>query len=176
MPALIEAGVSKQQLLTVWDTNGDTGFTPAQLLTAGISIAEMRSNSIPYYLLFNQACNTPISSGTAPGPTIKLLSTNLNATNTHIVLEGKARDSIRWHFIQWQPLGIKAIRFIRLLDTLGATTTRENVTAEYSRVEGMNVVSTLNIPLSYVFSNFTLTVADTDGSASEVSIQLCPGR
>ena len=46
MPALVEAGVSKQQLLAVWDTNGDIGFTPAQLLAAGITSAEMLAAGI----------------------------------------------------------------------------------------------------------------------------------
>ena len=46
MPALIETGISNRQLLAVWSTNADIGFTPAQLLVAGISIAEMQSNEI----------------------------------------------------------------------------------------------------------------------------------
>ena len=170
MPALIGAGVSNQQLLAVWATNGDTGFTPAQLLTAGITIAEMRSNSIPDYLLFNQACNTPLSSGTAPGPIMRLLSTDLNATNTHVRLEGKGEGSVRWTLPGIQD----DISFIQNFEFPNDTRTRGNVTGEYIRDEGRIVVSILNIPLSHVLSNLTLTLIDTHARAT--SIQLCPGR
>ena len=43
MPALVSAGVTKEQLLAVWSGDGATGFTPAQLKEAGITVAEMQS-------------------------------------------------------------------------------------------------------------------------------------
>ena len=43
MPALVDAGVSKEQLLAVWSLDGATGFTPKQLKEAGITIAQMQS-------------------------------------------------------------------------------------------------------------------------------------
>ena len=78
MPALVSAGVTKEQLLAVWSANADTGFTPAQLKEAGVTIAEMRSHGLTIaqihvggisiadlrsggvadYLVFNEACNT----------------------------------------------------------------------------------------------------------------------
>ena len=198
MPDLREAGVSKQQLLTVWATNADTGFTPAQLLTAGITVAEMRSNNItlsqiyaggvsitylieagltasllynegiPGYALFNEACNPPLSAGTAPAPTIKLLSTNLNPTDTNIVLEGRAVNSINWASPELP--GEAAIFTMARggLDMLG------NMIAERIRIDGTTVVSTLTIPFDYVFSN--LTVRLSDGQARFINFQLCPGR
>ena len=42
MPALVGAGATKEQLLAVWSLDGATGFTPAQLLSAGVTVAEMR--------------------------------------------------------------------------------------------------------------------------------------
>ena len=43
MPALVSAGVTKEQLLAVWSGEGETGFTPAQLRRAGVTVAEMQS-------------------------------------------------------------------------------------------------------------------------------------
>ena len=43
MPALIDAGVTKEQLLSVWSLDGATGFTPAQLKDASITVAQMQS-------------------------------------------------------------------------------------------------------------------------------------
>ena len=43
MPALVSAGVTKEQLLAVWSLDGATGFTPAQLHSAGVTVAEMQS-------------------------------------------------------------------------------------------------------------------------------------
>ena len=126
MADIRNAGINKQQLLAVWSTNADNGFTPAQLIVAGISIAEMQSNNItlsqmynggvsityllgtrltisqllaggvPYYAIFNEACNIPLSKGSPPAPVIRLLSTNLSPTNTQVVLEGRGMGSIRW--------------------------------------------------------------------------------
>ena len=139
MTALRNAGISSRQFLTVWNTNANIGFTPAQLVVADVSFAEMqnsnitisqmynggisiayllgnnitlsqiynggvsithllgtglsinqlRTGGIPDYALFNEACNTPLSSGSPPGPIIRLLSTNLSPTNTQVVLEGE---------------------------------------------------------------------------------------
>ena len=169
MPALIEAGVSKQQLLTVWATNGDTGFTPAQLLAAGITSAELYAGGIPGYLLFNGVCNTPLSVGTAPAPTIKLLSTNLSPTDTNIVLEGQAANSIRWSssILPGQDASLTVLSDDPI-EMLG------NMIAERIRIENTTIVSTLTIPFAYVFSNSTITVGDRN--LRSTSIQLCPGR
>ena len=43
MPALIDAGVTKEQLLAVWSLDGATGFTPLQLKDASITVAQMKS-------------------------------------------------------------------------------------------------------------------------------------
>ena len=43
MPALVSAGVTKEQLLAVWSLDGATGFTPKQLHSAGVTVAEMQS-------------------------------------------------------------------------------------------------------------------------------------
>ena len=250
MPALIEAGVSKQQLLAVWDTNGDTGFTPAQLLTAGItsaemlaegitiaqmqaggitlaqihaggvspvqllaagitsaemlaagitvaqmqasgitlaqihaggvsiaqllgtglSIAQLYTGGISGYLLFNGVCNTPLSVGTAPAPTIKLLSTNLsNATNTQAVLEGRGNRSIKWLIS-----GINGNATFIQIDTVNVPKMLGSATAVLRENENIRLVSTLSLPFDYVFSNLTITVSDFQSRGN--SIQLCPGR
>ena len=163
------AGINKQQLLAVWSTNADIGFIPAQLLTAGITIAEMRSNNITLlqiynggvsiaemrsagiadYLLFNEVCNTPLSSGTAPGPAIRLLSTRLVATNTHVVLEGRAGGSISWLFLG------NNVSFDDS-DSVNQSRMLGNATAVYlgqDQDDNNRHVSTLSIPLVEVFSN-----------------------
>ena len=43
MPALVSAGATKEQLLAVWSLDGATGFKPAQLLRAGVTVGEMQS-------------------------------------------------------------------------------------------------------------------------------------
>ena len=43
MPALVSAGVTKEQLLSVWSLDGATGFTPLQLKEASITVAAMQS-------------------------------------------------------------------------------------------------------------------------------------
>ena len=95
MPALIETGISNQQLLAVWSTNADTGFTIDQLLAARITLSQMYAGGIPGYILFNEVCNTSLSVGTGSAPKIKLLSTNLVATNTRVVLEARGSGSVR---------------------------------------------------------------------------------
>ena len=244
MPDLREAGVSKQQLLTVWDTNGDIGFTPAQLLTAGITSAEMldtgitvaqmqtsgitlaqihaggvtpaqllaagitsaemldtgitvaqmqasgitlgqihagdvsiaqlldtglsitqlRTGGVPDYALFNEACNIPLSTGA--DPTIRLISTNLNSTDTNIVLEGSAGGSLAW------TIAGNEVTFNRL-----NTNTRMigSATAVLISIDATpTIVSTLSLPFDYVFSN--ITVSTVNSQLSSTSIQLCPGR
>ena len=196
MADIRNAGISEQQLLAVWNTNPDTGFTPAQLILAGISIAEMQSNNItlsqiynggvsityllgtgltlsqlytggiPGYLLFNGFCNTPLSVGTSPGPTIKLLSTNLRATNTQVVLEGRSQLAI-WHIS-----GNDSTASISFASTTPVMLGR--ATAILIGVEGTTIVSTLSLPFDYVFSN--LTVSLTDSQFRVTNFLLCPGR
>ena len=197
MADIRNAGISEQQLLAVWTTNPDIGFTPAQLILAGISIAEMQSNNItlsqiynggvsityllgtgltlsqlytggiPGYLLFNGFCNTPLSVGTSPGPTIRLLSTNLRATNTQVVLEGRASGTAIWNILgktNFASIGSGSGTTPRMLG---------RATAVLIGVEG-TIVSTLSLPFDYVFSN--LTVSLTDDQARITNFQLCPGR
>ena len=204
MADIRNAGITKQQLLAVWATNPDTGFTPAQLILAGISIAEMQSNNItlsqihaggviisyllgtgmtiaqlrnggiPDYILINEACNTPTSNGTdlghiIRGPLVKLLSTNLSATNTQVVLEGDTEGSLRWQ--------ISSITGIITFDdesTINGTATLGSARAVYLGERDGRIVSTISLPFDYVFSNLTVTVAD--GQLRSTSIQLCPGR
>ena len=198
MADIRNAGISEQQLLAVWSTNADIGFTSAQLLTAGITVAQMQSNDItlgqihaggvsiayllgtgltlsqlytggiPGYLLFNGFCNTPLSVGTAPAPTIKLLSTNLNLTDTNIVLEGRAVGSINWTSPELPGEGATFTRQSGGLEMLG------NMIAERIRIDGTAVVSTLTIPFDYVFSNLTVNLTDTQFRIT--NFQLCPGR
>ena len=199
MPDLREAEISKQQLLAVWSTNPDTGFTPAQLLAAGISIAEMQSNNItlsqihaggvsithlldtglsitqlrtggvPDYALFNEACNPQLSNGAPPGPTIKLLSTNLEPTNTQVVLEATAANSM---IITWTGSPNPALQFLRLVDTPPTSAMREGIEAFYLRDEGTTLVTTVHIPLTRVFSSTNFTVFIEEGPAIN-SLQLC---
>ena len=183
MPALAAEGISHQQFLAVWSTNGDTGFTSEQLLAAGV----------PGYLIFNEVCNTPLSSGhpmvftnvvistndgmivtnvsIINGPTIRLLSTNLSPTNTHVMLETKTYVSARFNL---RRLSSDIRRFIRLLDNPGDTRMLENVEFLYLRDDGVFPVCTVSVPLSQVFSNLTVFVVDANGMTA--NIQLCPGR
>ena len=197
MPDLREAGISKQQLLAVWDTNADIGFTTAQLLAAGItvaqmqaggitlaqihaggvsiaqllgtglSIAQLRTGGVPDYALFNEACNTPLSVGASPAPTIRLLSTNLTPTNTQVVLEGRGISSVIW-----QISGIDG--WASFTTSSSPLTMIGSATAVLIRIEEKTIVSTISLPFAYVFSNLTINV--TDVQFRSTSIQLCPGR
>ena len=204
MIALSSAGISNEQFIAVWSTNADNGFTPAQLIAAGVTITEMQSNNIsisqihaggviinyllaagltitqlrtagiPDYLLFNEACNTPLSNGTdlghiIRGPLVKLLSINLSATNTQVLLEGDTEGSLRWQ--------ISSITGIITFDdesTINGTARLGSARAVYLGERNGRIVSTLSLPFDYVFSNLTVTVAD--GQLRSTSIQLCPGR
>ena len=190
MTALTNAGVTKAQFLGVWSENPDTGFSSAQLLEArvsiadmrshglsisqihagGVSIAELRSGGVANYLVFNEACNTPQTSGTAPGATLRLTSTPpLSSTATNVRLEGKGDGSVRWELS-----GVSGrAAFVRLFDSPGDTKTLGSATAEYLRDEGDTIVSRLTIPLANVFSNPTLSIVDQH--ARRVQIRLCPG-
>ena len=126
MPALVSAGVTKEQLLAVWSADADTGFTPAQLKEAGVTVAEMRSHGLTIaqihtggvsiadlrsggvadHLVFNEACNTSsqLTSDTATGPRLTSVNLELDAGDPDdpnddtytMVLEAKANNSIRW--------------------------------------------------------------------------------
>ena len=171
IPALRNAGVTKAQFLAVWSENPDTGFSPAQLKVAGISIAEMRSAGIADYLVFNEACNTPQTSGTAPRATIRLSTTTLSSTDTKVVLEAKAIGSTRW-----QLSGVSGSVTFDDADPLHTQKMLGSATAELVRIEDGSptiIVATLSIPLADVFSNPTVTV--TDSQLRETNIQLCPG-
>ena len=191
IPALRNAGGTKAQFLAVWSENPDTGFSPAQLKvagisiadlrsagisiadlrSAGISIAEMRSAGIADYLVFNEACNTPQTSGTAPRPTIRLSTTTLSSTDTKVVLEAKSSG-----LVEWGLSGVSgAVSFtdadLHTQEMLGSAT------AELVRIEDGSpssiIVATLSIPLADVFSNPTVTVGDSQ--LRETNFQLCPG-
>ena len=188
MPALVSAGVTKEQLLAVWSEDADTGFTPAQLKEAGVTVAEMRSHGLAIaqihvggvsiadlrsggvadHLVFNEACNTPQTNGTAPNPMITLTTTILTATDTQVVLEARASGSVSWNLS-----GSSNFVSFTVFNSVGDTGMLGNATAELIRNEGGILVSTLSIPLTDVFSNSTVTI--TDRSARDTSIQLCPG-
>ena len=143
------------------------GVSIAHLLGTGMSITQLRTGGVPDYALFNEACNTPLSVGTSPGPTIKLLSTNLRATNTQVVLEGRASGTAIWNILgktNFASIGSGSGTTPRMLG---------RATAILIGVEG-TIVSTLSLPFDYVFSN--LTVRLTDDQARITNFQLCPGR
>ena len=123
MPALVSAGVTKEQLTqAVWSENRDTGFTPAQLKEAGVTVAEMRSHGLTIsqihtggvsianlrsggvadHLVFNEACNTSsqLTSDTTTSPRItgvSLVEPSPDNNNKYtVVLEGVASGSITW--------------------------------------------------------------------------------
>ena len=176
MPALRNAGVTSAQFLPVWSADQDMGFTPAQLWEASVTIAEMKSHGltipqmynmgqgVPSYTLFNEACNTPRAVGTAPGPTITLTTTTLTAMDMQVVLRGVSSDSITWRF---QGASNSLDRTQTNSQTIGSATAR------FVRFEGTNLVSTLSIPLTDVFSNPTVDIADSQDRI--INIQLCPG-
>ena len=199
MTNLVSAGVTKEQLLAVWSANGDTGFTSAQLKAAGVTVAEMQTASltisqiytggvsiadllsagltitqldtggVPDHALFNEACNTPPTSGTAPNPTITLTTTSLNAMDTQVVLTAKGAGAVEWTSNELIGMGM-SIAF-------DATDTEDEmrgvVTGRILRVEGSAVVSSLSIPLANIFSNPTVSV--TNAQLRTTNIQLCPG-
>ena len=187
MPALVSAGVTSTQFLAVWSADGDIGFTPvqlkeadvtvtemkshgltiAQVQTGGFSIADLRSGGFADHLVFNEACNTPQTRGTAPNPTITLTTTTLSATDTQVVLEGKANAGGVWIISE------NSAGFTFGLDTLRSTKMLGNATVEYVRDEGTKVVITLSIPFADVFSNPTVGFSDQNITTN---IQLCPGR
>ena len=142
------------------------GVSIAHLLGTGMSITQLRTGGVPDYALFNEACNTPLSVGTSPGPTIKLLSTNLRATNTQVVLEGRSQLAI-WHIS-----GNDSTASISFASTTPVMLGR--ATAILIGVEGTTIVSTLSLPFDYVFSN--LTVSLTDSQFRVTNFLLCPGR
>ena len=181
MPALVSAGATKEQLLAVWSANADTGFTSAQLKAAGVTVAEMRSHGLTIaqlrtggiadYLVFNEACNTPQTRGTAPNPTITLTTTTLSTDMQPVVLRGRGAGSVTWASDELMGAG-NVISFSLtseiLEETLGKATGRrvsDGVTDP--------VVSTLSIPLADVFSNPTVNM--NDRVLRTTSIQLCPG-
>ena len=166
MPALIETGVSNQQLLAVWSTNADTGFTIDQLLAARITLSQMYAGGIPGYILFNEVCNIPLSTGA--DPIIRLISTNLSPTDTRVVLEGEGSGSVRW-FIS----GIDGSVSFEDTVPINSSQTLGSATAVFIR-SGNSIVSTLSLPFDYVFSNLTVNLKNSQ--LSSTSIQLCPGR
>ena len=231
MMDLRDAGISNQQLLAVWSTNADIGFTSAQLLTAGITVAQMQSNDItlaqihaggvtpaqllaaeitvaqmqtagitlaqihaggvsiahllgtgmsitqlrtggvPDYALFNEACNTPLSVGTSPGPRIKLLSTNLSPTNTQVVLGLRSADQAE---ITWTEItNNQSIHFRRIRQIPPLSQVLENIEAFYLRDERFDLVVEIHIPLTRVFFSTNFTVFVADSLNRDISLQLC---
>ena len=191
MPALVSAGVTKEQLLAVWSENRDTGFTPAQLKEAGVTVAEMRSHGLTIaqihvggvsiadlrsgrvadYLVFNEACNTPQTRGTAPSPTVTLTTTTLSATDTQVVLTANSRGSLRWSSTEL--IGMNMSIFFHSASVIGVDEAVGDVTGRLLSHDGGSFISTLSIPLADVFSNPTVSVEDSQFSTT--NIQLCPG-
>ena len=142
------------------------GVSVPELYSGGVTIPDLRSAGIADDLVFNEACNTPQTTGTQL-PMITL--TGLNNMKTRVVLEGKATDALRWMLSGFDG----SAQFIRIRNSPGMiNNTLGNTIAEYLRDEGSTVVSTLSILFADVFDNRTLTLADN--SANEVSIDLCP--
>ena len=194
MPALVSAGVTKEQLLTVWSENRDTGFTPAQLKEAGVTVAEMRSHGLTIsqihtggvsiadlrsggvadHLVFNEACDTPETSDTAFAR-VTLTTTTLIATDTIVMLE-VTTSQLPLELVFSEMTGGS-------LTTLSNTLTILTNINEPIEVGDRFVVtvtskapftSTLSITLANIFlPNADLTV--TDGQAMSTTIQLCPG-
>ena len=160
------------------------GVTVAQLLDTGLSIPQLYNGGIrgvPGNTLFNEVCNTPESGDPEftdidNGPMITSVSLELDTDdNTYaVVLEGKGAISVRWQssVIVRSDMS-NVIRYIRLLDSPGDMTTAGDVVGLYVRDEGTTVVSTLSIPLGDVFSNLTVTIADS--ASITANINLCPG-
>ena len=162
-------GVSVSDLLSAMISVADlyhAGVSVPELYSGGVTIPDLRSAGIADDLVFNEACNTPQTTGTQL-PMITL--TGLNNMKTRIVLEGKATDSTRWMLSGFDGLA----QFIRIRNSPGMISNNlGNTIAEYLRDEGSTVVSTLSILFADVFDNRTLTLGDN--SANEVSIDLCP--
>ena len=145
------------------------GVSIADLLSAGLSIAQLRTGSVPDHALFNETCNTPQTSGTAPGPTITLTPATLTATDTQVVLRGVTIGSLVWTF---SVIPGSIASFVDR-DRVGRTVMLGSSTARFVSKKEDSFVSTLSIPLADVFSNPMVSV--TDAQLRTTSIQLCPG-
>ena len=171
MPALVSAGVTKEQLLAVWSEDADTGFTPAQLKAAGVTVAEMRSHGLTIaqihvggvsiadlrsggvadHLVFNEACNTSsqLTSDTTTSPRItgvSLVEPSPDNNNKYtVVVEAVAsHDSITW---EWSGLPGRTDSFINQIDPVNDTKRLGTAIARFTSNDGSTLGSTLSIPL-----------------------------
>ena len=204
MPALVSAGVTKEQLLAVWSADADTGFTPAQLKEAGVTVAEMRSHGLTIaqihtggvsiadlrsggvadHLVFNEACNTSsqLTSDTTTSPRItgvSLVEPSPDNNNKYtVVLEAVASVSITW------TLSVVPGRTVSFnqIDSVNDTKRLGTAIVRFTSKDGSTLGSTLSIPLvdgddnpnNDVFSNPSPTVIVSNVSFRNTSIQLCP--
>ena len=199
MPALVSAGATKEQLLAVWSANADTGFTPAQLKAAGVTVAEMRAasltilqiytggvsiadllgagltitqldtGSVPDHAIFSEACGTPERVDGTTGFP-SITSVGLDPNdNTKLVLRGEAA-SLRW--ASNELLGMGMVIEFDDADRIGVDVVVGVATGRLVRVESDSLISTLSIPLANVFSNPEVTV--TNSQIKTTSIRLCP--
>ena len=201
MPALVSAGVTKEQLLAVWSADRDTGFTSAQLKEAGVTVAEMQTarltilqiynggvsiadllnagltiaqldtGSVPDHALFNEACNTPQQ---AERETENHPGITLTSTPLSAMDTEVVLTAEGTGAVEWTSNELLGMGMSISFDN---TDTEDemlgDVTGSILRVEGVTVVSTLSIPLANLLSN--PTVSATDSQLKTTSIQLCPG-
>ena len=198
MPALVSAGATKEQLLAVWSANADTGFTPAQLKAAGVTVTEMReasltilqiytggvsiadllgagltitqldTGSVPDHAIFSEACGTPERVDGATGHP-SITSVGLDPNNTKVVLTGKAEGLSRW--VSNELLGMDMTINFDNTDPTEVDVVVGVATARLISVVG-NIVSTLSIPLANVFSNPEVRIANNQ--LKSTNIRLCP--
>ena len=182
------AGLSILQMYTGGIRTADlqtASITLSQMRNAGISISEihaggvsltdllqeddlsilnLHTKGIPRNVVFNEACNTASTSGTAPGPRI----TSVTTTETQVVLQAEATG-----FLGWSPSGTNDEVTFDDGDSVGDTGTLGNASARLLQTNP-NMISTLSIPFEDVFSNPRFTV--TDSQTRSTSINLCPGH
>ena len=163
-------GVSISVLRTIGVSVSDlyhAGITITELSIAEVSISDLQSAGISDQVIFNEACNTASTSGTAPGPQI----TSVTTTDTQVVVQGQTNNSLT---LVWTLSGVSGGASFSSPNSVGDTETLGNATARLVSRENDIYVSTLSIPFEDVFSNPRVTVANDQ--IIETSINLCPGH
>ena len=140
------------------------GISISELSGAEVSISDLQSAGISDQVIFNEACNTASTSGTAPGPRI----TSVTTTDTQVVLQAEATVSLGWNLS-----GTNGGVTFDDADSVGDTGTLGNANARLLQTNP-DVISTLSIPFEDVFSNPVTTVRDSQ--LARISINLCPGH
>ena len=194
LAALINMGVTHAQLIAVWDLDGERGFTIAQLTNAGISLVEMRTASIsisnlravgiPDYQVFNELCNPPraVTNSNSTG-WITLITTNLTATDSNIILESKYNSVYTGQRIEL----LNVLTSSNTLASVGSlavlrelSTTLEGITYQSVADGADGRVARITIPLRTVFSNLTVIMYNASAitvpelNLPSMRIELCP--